>query len=216
MLFTTRTLLHKNYIWALRERRFFSRYRPVADDEPIPLTAVLAVNGIYDALWCLRATTAPCDQLARLLAADFAEHVLHLFEMAYPDDPAPRRAIEVARRFATGRATDDKRRAAAEAAAFAAAAAKAAAKAAEAADDDAAAKVPHIADTAARAAYDALLDVATDAVYAAAYDACFTAEAAPFAPALAAGAPKEPEPRWQAKKFRAALAAHIDDDTSPS
>ncbi|NDJ54546.1 MAG: hypothetical protein GYB68_15880 [Chloroflexi bacterium] len=36
----------------------------------------------------------------RLLACDFAEHVLHLFESAFPDDDRPRQAIMLSRRFA--------------------------------------------------------------------------------------------------------------------
>ncbi len=45
------------------------------------------------------------DRTARLFAADWAEHVLPLFEAAHPDDDRPRRAIAVARRFADGAAS---------------------------------------------------------------------------------------------------------------
>jgi hypothetical protein len=38
-------------------------------------------------------------------AADCAEHVLHLFEAVRPDDDRPRRAIELARRWALGEVT---------------------------------------------------------------------------------------------------------------
>ena len=38
----------------------------------------------------------------RLFAADCAEHVLPIYEAAYPDDDRPRRAIEAARAFARG------------------------------------------------------------------------------------------------------------------
>ncbi|GAA1234152.1 putative immunity protein [Oryzihumus leptocrescens] len=41
-------------------------------------------------------------QLLALWAAACAEHVLHLFESARPDDPRPRRAIEQARAWARG------------------------------------------------------------------------------------------------------------------
>jgi hypothetical protein len=40
--------------------------------------------------------------LLALWAADCAEHVLHLFEGALPDDDRPRRAIEAARAWANG------------------------------------------------------------------------------------------------------------------
>ena len=39
----------------------------------------------------------------RLFAADCAEHVLHLFESRYPDDPRPREAIQAARAYAVGK-----------------------------------------------------------------------------------------------------------------
>ena len=39
-------------------------------------------------------------RLLAMWAADCAEHVLHLFERARPDDDRPRRAIELARAWA--------------------------------------------------------------------------------------------------------------------
>ena len=45
------------------------------------------------------------DRTARLLAADCAARVLHLFEYCCPGDMRPHRAIDVARAFAAGRAT---------------------------------------------------------------------------------------------------------------
>ena len=41
-------------------------------------------------------------RLLALWAADCAEHVLPLFEMAQPDDPRPRQAIEAARAWTHG------------------------------------------------------------------------------------------------------------------
>lgn len=206
MLFTTRTLLHKNYIWALRERRFFSRYRPVADDEPIPLTAVLAVNGINDAAWCLCATTKPTesDQFVQMLAADFAEHVLPIFEAKFPDNPAPRRAIETVRRFARGEATKQelanayKAVRAADVAADVAHA-RAAYYAAEAASHAAytATYVAYTADRFARLAARGASAYAANAAY-------YATEAAVDARAAAA----EAERLWQTDHFREALLAH--------
>jgi hypothetical protein len=83
---------------------------------PIPLAVVLKSNGLDDALWCLRATVEPCDTFARLLACDFAEAALHIFESESPGDMRPRVAIEVARRFAVGDATEAERAAAGDAA----------------------------------------------------------------------------------------------------
>ena len=73
----------------------------------------------------------PKDRL-RLVAADFAERVLHIYESKYPNDDRPRKAIEAAR-------SGDKNAAADAAAAAAYAAAAAAYAYAAAADADAAA-----------------------------------------------------------------------------
>ena len=47
------------------------------------------------------------DKSLRLFACDVAQSVLHIFEEKYPDDLRPRQAIEVARRFANGDATQE-------------------------------------------------------------------------------------------------------------
>ena len=159
-------------------------------DRPIAIATILESNGQADAFWSLRATQEPSDQFTRLLACDFAEHVLPIFEARRPNDQRPRKAIEVARRFARGQADRDeliaarKGAAAADAAAAAAAyAAYAAAAAADAADADAAA--------AAYAAYAA-------AAYAAYAAAAYAANAA---------AARLNERQWQLHHFKAALAA---------
>jgi len=51
-------------------------------------------------------------QLLALWAADCAEHVLHLFEAAQPDDARPRQAIELARAWVRGEITMSQARAA--------------------------------------------------------------------------------------------------------
>jgi len=100
----------------------------VDHDAPINLLTILEHNGMDDCLWALCATAENCDQVARLMAADFAEAVLPLYELRYPNDLRPRSAIEAARRFARSEIT-----AAARAAAWAAAwaAARDAARAAQ-------------------------------------------------------------------------------------
>ena len=75
-------------------------------DTPITLLQILDINGLDDALWALRA----CDDaevFSRLLACDYAEHVLHLFEAQCPGDDRPHKAIEVARRYARGEAMEE-------------------------------------------------------------------------------------------------------------
>lgn len=49
----------------------------------------------------------PCESGWKKLPCDYDEHVLHLFEAKYPEDKRPRQAIEVSRRYADGKATDE-------------------------------------------------------------------------------------------------------------
>jgi len=94
-----------------------------ADDEPINLLTILESNGVQDMLWALRCVGHPDrNKVARLMACDFAESVLPIFEAKYPDDPRPRECIKVARMYTRGKA-DDRQIAAARAAAAAEAAA---------------------------------------------------------------------------------------------
>jgi hypothetical protein len=81
-----------------------------ADDEPLPMTAVLESNGLDDALWCLRAEPQH-SAIWRLLAVHYARQVQHL-----TTDPRSVSALDVAERHAHGQATDDDLAAAGEAA----------------------------------------------------------------------------------------------------
>ena len=47
------------------------------------------------------------DRTARVFACDCAERVLPIYEKRYPDDNRPRHAIEVARLYADGKATEE-------------------------------------------------------------------------------------------------------------
>jgi hypothetical protein len=73
------------------------------DKAPINILTILAHNGVDDALWALCAVEQDCEQVARLMAADFAEEALPLFEAERPDDQRPRVAIEMTRRHAVGK-----------------------------------------------------------------------------------------------------------------
>lgn len=77
-----------------------------ADDEPLRFSTILESNGIDDALWCLRSVSPQYDKEIRLLAADYAERALHLYEEKYPNDDRPRKAIQAARDFAEGKIDD--------------------------------------------------------------------------------------------------------------
>ena len=102
---------------------------------PISLLQILDINGLDDCLLSLRTVeaTPEFERFSRLLACDFAEHVLPLFESKFPGDLRPRHAIETSRRYANGDATDDELADARAAVADARAAAKAEAMKAEAA-----------------------------------------------------------------------------------
>jgi hypothetical protein len=87
-------------------------------DKPINLLTILESNGLEDALWALCATEQNCDTVARLMAADFAEQVLPIWQK-YSQDKRPELAIKAARDFAKGSIFQDEL-AAAQAAAVAA------------------------------------------------------------------------------------------------
>ena len=106
---------------------------------PGPIACIVEVGGTIltdtDKQVSTERTLVDCRDAAkvlRLFACDCAEHVLHIYEGKYPDDPRPRRAIETARHYVDGRASDDELRTA-KAAADAADAANAARAAADAA-----------------------------------------------------------------------------------
>ena len=72
-----------------------------ADDEPLPLTTVFDSNGIVDTLWCLQCLGPEHHGWMRHFAVDCAEQVKHMMT-----DPRSLAALEVARRYADGQATD--------------------------------------------------------------------------------------------------------------
>lgn len=116
-----------------------------ADDDPVPLSLILQSNGLEDAIWTLRCLEG-ADREIRLFAVEVARQVQHIMT-----DQRSLEVLEVAERFANGRATSKElgtSRAAAQAAAQAAS--WATADAAQAAAD--AAQAAGVAQAAARAA----------------------------------------------------------------
>lgn len=69
------------------------------DDDPLPILTVLDSNGLDDALWCLRAVDGH-EREIRLYAVECARDVQHLME-----DQRSINALDVAERFANGKAT---------------------------------------------------------------------------------------------------------------
>lgn len=82
-----------------------------SDDEPLGFDVILESNGLDDALWCLRSVDG-YDREIRLLACDYAEHVLPIYEKIYPDTRL-RNFITTWRKYANGEATIEELHAAA-------------------------------------------------------------------------------------------------------
>ena len=90
------------------------------ENTPISLDKIIELSGLEDALWALQCVLpeekARRDKLAWLLMADYAEHVLPIFEAEFPLDPRPRECIRVSRAYALGKASLSELRKAREAA----------------------------------------------------------------------------------------------------
>jgi hypothetical protein len=71
------------------------------DDEIIWIDQILDINGVEDAIWCLRAVEG-CDREIRLFAVWCARRVQHLLA-----DPRSVAALDVAERHARGEASDE-------------------------------------------------------------------------------------------------------------
>lgn len=69
------------------------------DDEPIPLTTILDVNGLDDTLWVL--WRAEKKRIMVRFSADCAERAVERF-WPYPEDRRPHEAIAAARKWADG------------------------------------------------------------------------------------------------------------------
>lgn len=82
-----------------------------AYDEPLGFDVILESNGLDDCLWAARSAPEH-DATWRLFGCECAERVLQIFEAQCPGDGRPRVAIEIARLYAFGEATDDERAAA--------------------------------------------------------------------------------------------------------
>jgi hypothetical protein len=157
-----------------------------ADDEPLLMSTILKSNGLFDAVWCLRAFHVDHRQSVIDFACDCAESVLPIWEEwakvnALENLETLRQAITMARNSSCA----DAARAAANAA-YAAANAAYAARAADDDDDDAAAYAANAAARAARADDAADDDADADAAARAARAAARAADAAYAADAVRA------------------------------
>ena len=75
--------------------------RKYGKDTPITVRQIVEINGLDDALWCLR-TMPEHDRRWRILAVRYARRVQHLMR-----DQRGLDALDVAERYANGLATDD-------------------------------------------------------------------------------------------------------------
>ena len=147
--------------------------KTTADDDALPLLAVLNSNGLDDALWCLRAVDGHEKEI-RLFAVWCARQVQHLVT-----DPRSIDALDVAEQFAHGKATQAELDAARDSAwAASLAASSDAARTAASAAARAAARTASGAASAWYAASAAASSAARDAAWTAAHDAARDAQEA--------------------------------------
>jgi len=77
------------------------------EHKEIDLLTILDINGFDGANWCLQATQQDISKIMQLIAADFAESVLHVFEEKYPDDKGVRNCIDGVRNYVAGKISLD-------------------------------------------------------------------------------------------------------------
>jgi len=109
-MYTTFKELHENAACTPSYRKLaksLGGVRGYGRETPIPLSKILDICGIEDCFWVLRRLplTDENKRDLRLLACDFAESTLSIFESEHPDDKRPRKAIRVSRQYAIGGAT---------------------------------------------------------------------------------------------------------------
>jgi hypothetical protein len=117
VLTTTLYSLRKHHACEARYSHLVGALGPDwGDKTPINLLAILEHNVTDDCLWALCSTNQNCDQVARLMAAEFAEMVLPIYERQYPGNNRPRATIQAALDYAHSRIGDIARDAARDAA----------------------------------------------------------------------------------------------------
>jgi hypothetical protein len=99
MLYTTLKLLRKANACEEGMETLITSLGEWNDSKDIPLSHILASNGLNHAIWAMQATTVNCKREIVLLACDYAEMCIANFEKAYPKDKRPREAIQAAKDF---------------------------------------------------------------------------------------------------------------------
>ncbi|MBL4800207.1 MAG: hypothetical protein JKY50_22655 [Oleispira sp.] len=84
----------------------FNAFEKAHGNKDVTWLKALESNGWYDIWWAISKfnnnLTDSQNKDLRLLAADYAEDCIHLFEKENTEDNRPRLAIEAARKFANG------------------------------------------------------------------------------------------------------------------
>ena len=98
----------------------YAKFKKAHGDKTVTLTQAFESNGWNDIWWYIGEVSSQFSEEQskdlRLLAADYAERVLPIFEKRFPGDDRPRLAIKAARDFANGIIDDAARSAAWDAA----------------------------------------------------------------------------------------------------
>lgn len=98
---TTLNQIHKHFPCAGGWTKLLKHLgKTQADDEPLSIATIVELNGLDDALWCLRAVEG-YDKEIRLYAVWCARQVQHLMS-----DKRSLNALDVAERYAHGRASN--------------------------------------------------------------------------------------------------------------
>ncbi len=81
------------------EKLLFSLNKTRLDNEPLPLVHILKINGLNEALWFTRTVFFEHRKKVIEFTIRCAENVLHNFEKQFPNEPAPRLAIQAAKDY---------------------------------------------------------------------------------------------------------------------
>lgn len=77
------------------------------DNTPVKFSEIIEIQGLDDAILCLGSICPKHNKEVRMFAAECAKHVLHIFEIQFPNDDRPRKAIEAACDYAQRKITKD-------------------------------------------------------------------------------------------------------------
>jgi hypothetical protein len=81
------------------EKLLFKLNKTRLDNEPLPLVQILEINGLNEALWFTRTVFPEHRKKVVEFTIRCAESVLHNFEKQFPNEPAPKLAIQAAKDY---------------------------------------------------------------------------------------------------------------------